>query len=92
MNLPVFYFLEQQPAPLVPADVLKEKLAEFGAYVHAVFPKYVQLVQITDQLELEVCIHPAGIRPVISFLKDHSLAKFENMSDFTAVDVPNRFL
>jgi len=81
---------EQQPAPLVPPAVVKEKLAEFGGYVAQCLPKYVQLVQVTDQNELEVCIHPAGIRPVISFLKDHSLARFENMSDFTAVDIPNR--
>jgi len=81
---------EQQPAPLVPPAVVKEKLADFGGYVAQVLPKYVQLVQVTDQNELEVCIHPAGIRPVMSFLKDHSLAKFESMSDFTAVDIPNR--
>jgi len=81
---------EQQPAPLVPPAVLKEKLADFGGYVAQVLPKYVQLVQVTDQNELEVCIHPAGIRPVIGFLKDHSLAKFESVSDFTAVDIPNR--
>jgi len=70
---------------------LKEKLAEFGAYVGQCLPKYVQLVQVTDQNELEVCIHPAGIRPVMSFLKDHSLAKFQSMSDMTAMDVPNRY-
>jgi len=36
---------EQQPAPLVPKQVLKERLSEFGAYVQACLPKYVQLVQ-----------------------------------------------
>ena len=87
----VIVLLEQQPAPLVPPAVLKEKLADFGGYVAQVLPKYVQLVQVTDQNELEVCIHPAGIRPVIGFLKDHSLAKFESVSDFTAVDIPNRY-
>jgi len=81
---------EQQPAPLVPHVVLKEKLMEFGSYVQTVLPKYVQLVQVTDCNELEVCIHPAGIRPVLGFLKDHQLARFDNLSDFTAVDVPAR--
>jgi len=81
---------EQQPAPMVPKQVLKEKLSEFGAYVQACLPKYVQLVQVTDCNELEICIHPAGIRPTIGFLKDHQLARFDNLSDFTAVDVPAR--
>ena len=81
---------EQQPAPLVPKGVQREQLANFGAYIAQVLPKYVQLVQVTDQNELEICIHPAGIRPVHSFLKDHSLARFESMSDMTAVDIPNR--
>jgi len=87
---PILPPTEQQPAPLVPRGVLREKLADYGAYVASVLPKYVQLAQVTDQNELEICIHPAGIRPVLSFLKDHSLAKFESMSDFTAVDIPNR--
>ena len=42
-------------------------------------------------MELEVCIHPAGIRPVIGFLKDHHLCRFDNLSDFTALDVPARY-
>lgn len=87
---PVLPATEQQPAPLVPKGVEREQLANFGAYIAQVLPKYVQLVQVTDQNELEICIHPAGIRPVHSFLKDHSLARFESMSDMTAVDVPNR--
>ena len=40
-----FITSEQQPAPLVPKQVLKERLSEFGAYVQACLPKYVQLVQ-----------------------------------------------
>jgi len=81
---------EQQPAPAVPLVVQREKLAQFGQYVASCLPKYVQLVQVTDQLELEICIHPAGIRPVIGFLKDHHLGRFDNLSDFTALDVPSR--
>merc|ERR1712106_1229211 len=74
----------------VPLVVQREKLAQFGQYVASCLPKYVQLVQVTDQLELEICIHPAGIRPVIGFLKDHHLGRFDNLSDFTALDVPSR--
>lgn len=41
----IHLILEQQPAPLVPKQVIKERLSEFGAYVQACLPKYVQLVQ-----------------------------------------------
>lgn len=35
-------------------------------------------------------IHPEGIIPVLTFLKDHTNAQFNNMTDLTAVDVPTR--
>jgi len=81
---------EQQPAYLAPLKIEREKLVEFGQYVANCLPKYVQLVQVTHSNELELCIHPAGIRPVIGFLKDHRLCRFDNLSDFTCVDVPAR--
>merc|ERR1739848_20596 len=81
---------EQQPAPWVPDDIIKKNLSDFGQFVADCWPKYVQKVEVSHHNELEVCIHPAGIRPVISFLKDNQFSKFENLSDFTAVDIPNR--
>ncbi len=35
-------------------------------------------------------IHPEGIVPVLTFLKDHTNSQFNNMIDLTAVDVPSR--
>lgn len=47
-------------------------------------------VQVTCFNELEVMIHPDGVVPILTFLKDHTNAQFQNMIDLTAVDVPSR--
>ncbi|XP_060889176.1 NADH dehydrogenase [ubiquinone] iron-sulfur protein 3, mitochondrial-like [Labrus mixtus] len=53
-------------------------------------PKYIQQVQVTCYNELEVMIHPDGVVPVLTFLRDHTNAQFRNMIDLTAVDIPSR--
>jgi len=53
-------------------------------------PKYVQRVMIQHGDELELCIHPEGVVPVIMFLKDHHNAQFKSLADLTAIDVPGR--
>lgn len=35
-------------------------------------------------------IHPDGVVPVLTFLRDHTNAQFRNMIDLTAVDIPSR--
>lgn len=35
-------------------------------------------------------VHPEGIIPVLTFLKDHTNAQFRNLADLTAVDIPSR--
>lgn len=40
--------------------------------------------------ELEICIHPDGVIPVLTFLRDHSNAQFKSLADLTAVDIPTR--
>lgn len=35
-------------------------------------------------------IHPDGVIPVLTFLRDHTNAQFRNMIDLTAVDIPSR--
>lgn len=35
-------------------------------------------------------IHPEGVLPVLTFLRDHTTAQFRNLIDLTAVDVPTR--
>lgn len=45
---------------------------------------------MTCYSELEVMIHPDGVIPVLTFLRDHTNAQFRNMTDLTAVDIPTR--
>lgn len=47
-------------------------------------------LQVTCYNELEVMIHPEGVVPVLTFLRDHTNGQFRNMIDLTAVDIPTR--
>lgn len=74
-----------------PLDPEKRKqLLTFGSYAGKCLPKYVQKIQLTHGNELELLIVPQGVLPVITFLKDHTNAQFDNISDITAMDVPTR--
>ena len=53
-------------------------------------PKFVQKTQVTSHDELDILVHPDGLVPVMSFLKDHTNAQFENITDIACVDVPTR--
>ncbi|CAM4525525.1 unnamed protein product [Leuciscus chuanchicus] len=81
---------ETRPTVMPKDPVTHTQLSEFGEYIAEILPKYVQQVQVTCFNELEVMIHPEGIIPVLTFLKDHTNAQFNNMTDLTAVDVPTR--
>lgn len=70
--------------------VKKQTLMDFGQEVAKMLPKYVQKVELSCGDELDIFIHPDGIVPVLSFLKDHHHAQFLNLCDLTAVDVPTR--
>ncbi|KAK5935754.1 hypothetical protein CgunFtcFv8_021091 [Champsocephalus gunnari] len=72
------------------AVVNSDQLAAFGEFVAEMMPKYVQQVEMTCFNELDVMIHPDGVIPVLTFLRDHTNAQFRNMIDLTAVDVPSR--
>ena len=47
-------------------------------------------LQVSCFNELEICIHPDGVIPVLTFLRDHTNAQFKSLADLTAVDVPTR--
>jgi len=68
----------------------KEGLIEFGKYVGECLPKWIQKVQVTHGDELEMMVHPEGIIPVLTFLKDHTNAQFTNLADIAGMDVPTR--
>lgn len=52
-------------------------------------PKYVQQFTVWKD-ELTVYTAPAGVVPLMSFLKYHTAAEFTQISDITAVDFPTR--
>lgn len=75
-------------------EVKKQQITDFGAFVAECLPKYVQKVEVSHFADLEVMIHPDGVIPVMTFLRDHHNAQFTNIIDIVGVDKPmleNRF-
>ena len=70
--------------------LLHKILSEFGTYVGECLPKYVEQVNVSTCNELEILIHPDGVVPVITFLKDHMNAQFTCLADLCGMDVPSR--
>ena len=68
----------------------KQSLSGLGKYVSECLPKYIQKAQINGVNELELLIHPEGVLPVLSFLKDNHKTQFHSFIGVTAVDIPTR--
>lgn len=68
----------------------RQRLYEFGLYVAACMPKFVQKIQIQHTDELEILTSPEGLFPVLSFMAHHQHACFNQCSYATAIDVPSR--
>ncbi|XP_062917868.1 NADH dehydrogenase [ubiquinone] iron-sulfur protein 3, mitochondrial [Mobula hypostoma] len=81
---------ETRPTVRPRNELQHNQLSQFGEYVAEILPKYIQQVQVTCYNELELLIHPDGIIPVLTFLRDHTNAQFKSLADETAVDVPTR--
>ncbi|CAN0086682.1 unnamed protein product [Bubo scandiacus] len=81
---------ETRPTVRPKNEVEQKQLCVFGEYVAEILPKYIQQAQVTCFNELELLIHPDGIIPVLTFLRDHTNAQFKSLADLTAVDVPSR--
>lgn len=58
--------------------------------VQECLPKYLQIARVTFQNEVELCIAPEGIVPVLTFLKCNHNTQFTNIIDIAGVDVPAR--
>jgi len=82
--------LETRPTVRKFDPVVRENLTEFGQYVAECLPKFVQQVQLTAGDELEILIAPAGVVPVLSFLKNHHNCQFGSLVDIAGVDMPTR--
>ncbi|XP_071087691.1 NADH dehydrogenase [ubiquinone] iron-sulfur protein 3, mitochondrial-like [Haliotis cracherodii] len=70
--------------------VVQQHLKDFGQYVAECIPKYVQQVEVTNGDELDIMIHPDGVVPVLTFLRDHTNAQYLNVADVAGMDVPTR--
>ena len=66
-----------------------EALHEFGAYVLQCLPRFIQQFSVLKD-ELTLYTAPAGVVPVLTFLRDHSQCQFKSVMDITAVDFPER--
>ena len=75
-----------------PTDKYQDKAASlhtYGQYLLTCIPKYIQQFSVWKD-ELTIYIPPAGVIPVISFLKTHTAAEYTMVADITAVDYPTR--
>lgn len=68
---------------------MAESLHTYGQYIMSCLPKYIQQFTVWKD-ELTVYTAPAGVIPVMSFLKNHTSAEFTTISDITGVDYPTR--
>ncbi|KAK9382957.1 uncharacterized protein V2V93DRAFT_363906 [Kockiozyma suomiensis] len=66
-----------------------ESLHEYGRYIMAALPKYIQKFSVWKD-ELTLHIAPTAVIPVITFLKDHTAAQYKAVMDVTAADYPSR--
>ncbi|ESO03812.1 hypothetical protein HELRODRAFT_173514 [Helobdella robusta] len=69
---------------------VQQTLVEYGKYMCDCLPRFIQHVQVVHGSELEVFIHPEGIIPVVTFLRDHTNAEFTSLADICGVDFPTR--
>jgi NADH dehydrogenase (ubiquinone) Fe-S protein 3 len=65
------------------------KLHNYGSYLIQCLPKYVQQFSVLRD-ELTLYIAPAGVVPVLTFLRDHSQCQFKSCQDISGVDFPER--
>jgi NADH dehydrogenase (ubiquinone) Fe-S protein 3 len=47
-------------------------------------------VEVSNNDELSLMIHPEGVIPVLTFLKDHTNAQFLVITDIAGLDMPTR--
>jgi NADH dehydrogenase (ubiquinone) Fe-S protein 3 len=71
-------------------NVERKSLIEMGKYIAKNMPKYTQAAQVTSINELEILIHPDGVVPILSFLKENHKTQFHSFVDITAIDVPSK--
>lgn len=81
-----------EPAGRNPAEDFKTitpALQEFGAFLMATLPKFVQQTSVYKD-ELTLYVPPTGVVPVMRFLRDHSNTQYKQVMDLCGVDIPTR--
>ncbi|KII93641.1 hypothetical protein PLICRDRAFT_171370 [Plicaturopsis crispa FD-325 SS-3] len=66
-----------------------EALHTYGSYLTQCLPKFIQQFSVVKD-ELTLYISPAGVVPVLTFLRDHSQCQFKSVVDISGVDFPER--
>ncbi|GAA5930171.1 hypothetical protein JCM1841_000483 [Sporobolomyces salmonicolor] len=83
-------FLE--PAGRNPAEDSKpyaSALQEYGAWIMASLPKYIQQTSVYKE-ELTLYVAPSAIVPVMYFLRDHTNTQYKQVMDICGADYPTR--
>ncbi|ODQ55947.1 or F420H2 dehydrogenase [Saitoella complicata NRRL Y-17804] len=66
-----------------------KNLTEYGNYLLAALPKYIQQFSVWKD-ELTVYVGPSAVIPVMTFLRDHTNASFKSVMDIAGADYPTR--
>lgn len=64
-------------------------LQEFGSYLMASLPKFIQQTSVYKD-ELTLYVAPAAVVPVCHFLRDHTNTQYKTVVDICGVDYPTR--
>lgn len=81
-----------EPAGRNPAEdftPFNAALQEFGGYLMATLPKFIQQTSVYKD-ELTLYVDPTAVVPVMTFLRDHSNTQYKQVIDVCGVDFPTR--
>ena len=81
-----------EPAGRNPAEDFQPfnaALQEFGGYLMASLPKFVQQTSVYKD-ELTLYVAPTAVVPVMTFLRDHTNTQYKQVIDICGVDFPTR--
>ncbi|ORY90903.1 hypothetical protein BCR35DRAFT_287188 [Leucosporidium creatinivorum] len=81
-----------EPAGRNPAEDFKPftpALQEYGAWIMASLPKFVQQTSVYKD-ELTLYVAPSAVVPVMHFLRDHTNTQYKSVVDICGVDFPQR--
>lgn len=75
--------------PAEDSQPFNAELQEFGAYLTASLPKFIQQFS-TYKDELTLYVAPSAVVPVATFLRDHTNTQYKQVIDVCGVDFPTR--